>query len=82
MMKFIYKLFGYRKTTLADMDEKILKDIFQEETPLTEIDKSSEKENNCNKCGYKLIIVNPHLWMDEMILCECENCKERYYRKP
>jgi len=82
MMNFIYKLFGYRKTTLADMDEKILEDIFQEETPLTEIDRTSEKESNCDKCGSKLIVVNPHLWMDGMILCECENCKERCYRKP
>ncbi len=79
---FIYKLFGYRKTTLADMDEKRLEEIFQEETSLTEIDKSSEKENNCDKCGFRLIVVHPYKWMGEMILCECENCKERCYRKP
>lgn len=79
---FIYKLLGYRKTTLADMDEKKLEEIFQEETPLVEIDKSSEKENNCYKCGSRLIVVHPYKWMNEMILCECENCKERCYRKP
>lgn len=78
---FLYKLLGYRKTTLADMDEKKLEEISQEETPLVEIDKSSEKENNCDKCGSRLIVVNPHLWMEGMILCECENCKERCYRK-
>ncbi len=84
MMNFIYKLLGYRKTTLADMDKKKLEEVFKEglNMPLTEIDKSSEKENNCNKCDSKLIVVQPHIWMDGMILCECENCKERYYRKP
>ena len=82
MKNFILKLLGYRKSTLADMDEKSLKDIFQEESPLVEMDTSSEKENSCDKCGFLLVVVQPHLWMDGMILCECENCKERCYRKP
>ncbi len=84
MMKFIYKLLGYRKTTLADMDEKKLEEVFREglNMSLSEIDKYSEKENNCDKCGFRLIVVHPHKWMDSMILCECENCKERFYRKP
>lgn len=71
-----------RKTTLADIDEKTLRDIFQKINPLTEINRSSEKENNCDKCGFRLIVVQPHKWMNEMVLCECENCKERFYRKP
>lgn len=83
MIKFLKKTFGIkRKTTLADMDEKTLGDIFQEIAPLTKIDKSSEKENNCNKCGSRLIVVQPYIWMNNMVLCECENCKERCYRKP
>ena len=30
MKNLIYKLFGYRKTTLADMDEKKLEEVFKE----------------------------------------------------
>ena len=82
MKAYRLKLVVYIKTTRENIDKKTLKDIFQEETVLTEIDKTSEKENNCDKCGSRLIVVHPYKWMNEMILCECENCKERCYRKP
>ena len=79
---FLYKLLGYRKATLAGRDEKKVEEISQEEIAFIEIEKSSEKQNNCDKCGSSLIVVHPYKWMNEMILCECENCKERCYRKP
>lgn len=73
-----------RRATLKDRDEMTIAEVESLEKEnvvhLENIHNEMRKQDFCDKCSSKLIVVKPEVWMGNRILCECEKCKERCYR--
>jgi hypothetical protein len=82
LVDYILKKLGIRRSTLADIDTMAVGQVFGEEEPLLQFEKVYEMVNHCDLCGGRLLIVIPLVQMEDKVLCECESCKERVYRKP